>query len=171
MSRIHRAPRAYVPLDAAFFDDDKVIVAGEAAAYLYLNMLARIRQLDTDGVISEIQMPRLGVANWRKRLAKLVEVGLIVQRGSDYIVPTWCVWNETVEQREARLRADRERKSKDSGRNPNGIQAEFRPDSTVRERDKRDKGRNAGGSASGATPTPPPIALVLADLERKVAND
>ena len=171
MTRVHRAPRPYVPLDAAFFDDDKVIAAGEQAAYLYLNVLARVRQLDTDGVLSEAQMPRLGVPNWRKRLAKCVEVGLLVQSGDSYIVPTWCAWNETAAQRESRLRADRERKARSSDRNPTGIHPDVHPDSAVRERDKRDKERKSGGSASGATPTPPPVALVLAELDRKAAND
>lgn len=50
------ASRIYVPLDVNFFDDDKVMQAGEAAGWLYLRMCTRAKLLDSDGVMTERQV-------------------------------------------------------------------------------------------------------------------
>lgn len=107
------AARIYVPLDAAFFDDDKVLKAGEKAAYLYLNVLTKCRSLDSDGVISRQQIARLGVPGWAARLTKCVESGLLEELPLNrdlYSVPSWLDWNESKEARGARLESDRRRK-------------------------------------------------------------
>jgi hypothetical protein len=101
------ASRIYVPLDATFFDDDKVIEAGEAAGWLYLNMLARAKQLDTDGVLTTPQMERLHVRNWRQRVKKLTEVGLIEDALGVYGIVGWLKWNESVAARATRLESER----------------------------------------------------------------
>lgn len=106
-----KAKRIYVPLDASFFDDDKVIEAGEAAAVLYLAMLCRIKTLDTDGSLSKAQMQRIGVQGAARRLARLVAVGLVEQHGDQLHVPAWAKWNETRSERGERLEAERKRKA------------------------------------------------------------
>lgn len=103
--------RIYVPLDVNFFDDDKVIEAGEAAAWLFLNMMSRAKQLDSDGLLTGLQMERLHVRNWRKRIPKLLAVGLIEETLPDtYVITGWLNWNESKAERQARLKADRDRK-------------------------------------------------------------
>lgn len=105
------ASRIYVPLDANFFDDDKVLAAGEQATYLYLAMMARAKQLDTDGVLTTLQIERLNVKGWQKRLAKLVEVGLVDHAIDCYGIVGWLKWNESREARQARLALERQRKA------------------------------------------------------------
>ena len=105
------ATRIYVPLDVNFFDDDKVIEAGEAAAWLFLNMMGKAKQLDSDGLLTRPQMERLGVKGWQRRATRLTEVGLIEETiPGTYVITGWLNWNESKAQRAARLKADRDRK-------------------------------------------------------------
>ena len=106
------ASRFHVPLDVNFFDDAKVLEAGEAAAYLYLAMMTKAKTLDTDGVLSRAQVERLGVKGWQKRLARLVEVGLVDQALDCYGIASWLNWNESSADRHARLESERKRKAK-----------------------------------------------------------
>lgn len=99
------ATRIYVPLDAAFFDDDKVVEAGEAAGWLYLNMVCRVKQLDSDGVLTRPQISRLSVTGWQKRLARLVEVGLVRESDEGFAISAWLKWHEPSAVRSARARA------------------------------------------------------------------
>lgn len=113
----------YVPLAAGFFNDAKVLEAGEAAGWLYLNMLAAAKLNDNDGVFTGRQISRLGVAGWEKRLSALIEVGLVaeLERHPDikqialdvqhYGIVGWLNWNDSRADREAKLAADRARKA------------------------------------------------------------
>jgi hypothetical protein len=107
--------RFHVPLDVNFFDDGKVVDAGEAAGWLYLAMMTKAKTLDTDGVLSRAQIDRLGVKGWPKRLARLVEVGLVDQAQDHYGLVGWLNWNESAAAREARREADRKRKAEKGG--------------------------------------------------------
>jgi hypothetical protein len=109
MARV--ASRIYVPLDVNFFDDDKVLAAGEAAAWLYLNMCARAKLVDNDGVLTRQQIERLGVRGFPKRLAALVANGLVTETITDlYFIEGWLNWNESKAKRQERLKAERDRK-------------------------------------------------------------
>lgn len=114
------AARIYVPLDANFFDDDKIIEAGEAAGWLFLNMMAKAKQLDSDGLLTRAQVERLAVRGWQRRLATLLDVGAVQETTPGiYVIPGWLNWNESKAARAERLRADRERKAaKNGGGNP-----------------------------------------------------
>lgn len=105
------ATKIYVPLDVMFFDDDKVEKAGEAATYLYLNMLTKAKAIDRDGVLTEQQIAKLAISNWRKRLETLVALGLVEFVGDDYRIAGWLKWNESVDDRAERLKKDRESKA------------------------------------------------------------
>lgn len=112
------ATRFYVPLDVNFFDDDKIVEAGEAAGWLYLNIMTKAKQLDSDGLLTRAQIERLGVRGWQRRLARLLEVDAIEETTPGvYVIPGWLTWNESKAARADRLRADRERKN---GRNGGG---------------------------------------------------
>lgn len=107
-----RAPRLYVPLDLGFFDDVRVMRAGEKAAWLYLNMLARTRSLDTDGVLFAEQIAKLSVPGWKARLESLVREGLIESTTTDcYVITSWTKWNETSDERAQRKHEEAQRKA------------------------------------------------------------
>lgn len=107
-----RAPRLYVPLDLGFFDDVRVMRAGEKAAWLYLNMLARTRSLDTDGVLFAEQIAKLSVTGWKPRLESLVREGLIEQTAPGcYYITSWTKWNETADERAQRKHEEAKRKA------------------------------------------------------------
>lgn len=107
-----RANRIYVPLDANFFDDDKIVRAGEAAGWLYLNMCAKAKQLDTDGILTRAQVERLAVKGWPKRLDALLAVDAVVEVDGQIGICGWLNWNDSVEDRAAKRQADRDRKAK-----------------------------------------------------------
>ena len=115
MTRIAR--RLSVPLDVGFMDDDKVIQAGEQAAWLYLAILLKCKVLASDGVITKGQISRLAVPQWQRRLACLQDAGLVrsVDGNGTYAVPSWGKWNELQDQRATRLKADRDRKGRPEG--------------------------------------------------------
>jgi hypothetical protein len=103
-------------LDANFFDDDKVLAAGEAATYLFLAMMTKAKQLDTDGVLSRLQIERLGIRAWQKRLDALVAVNLVEPTTPGvYGITGWLNWNESREDRAERLRQERQRKANKGG--------------------------------------------------------
>ena len=107
------ASRIYVPLDANFFDDDKIIEAGEAAGWLFLNMMAKAKQLDSDGLLTRPQIERLAVRGWQKRLDALVKVHAVEETMPGvYVITKWLDWNESKAARSARLEADRDRKKR-----------------------------------------------------------
>lgn len=101
MSRV--SPRTYLPLDCRVFEDDKIIKAGERAAFLYLNILCAIKLDGADGTITERKISRLHVDKWRQRVDKLIaaELLLVINGPSDddpdaeieYLVPAWSRWN------------------------------------------------------------------------------
>lgn len=109
------ASRIYVPLDVNFFDDDKILAAGEAAGWLYLNMCAKAKQLDNDGTITPAQIERLAVKGWQKRLQTLIDVGLVDEAPGVYGIVGWLNWNESKAKRAERLQADRDRKAQGKG--------------------------------------------------------
>ena len=107
-----RAPRLYVPLDLGFFDDIRVMRAGEKAAFLYLNMMTAVRSLDTDGLLFAEQIAKLGVTGWRPRLEALVREGLVQETTPNvYAIVSWTKWNETADERAQRKHEEAKRKA------------------------------------------------------------
>lgn len=130
-----RKSRLYLPLDVTFFDDDRIIAAGDGAALLYLAMCLKIKALGSDGKLSGGQISRLGRPKWQSELKRLMAVeAILLDRETDfYIVAAWFSHNEPISEIEARRAADRKRKAAekdtpkangfqpDSARNPLGI--------------------------------------------------
>lgn len=121
-----RKPRGiYLPLDIEFFDNDRVIRAGEKAGWLYIAMCCRAKRLLSDGILSEQQIDRLHIAGWRKRLDALIDVGLVIPTDDDrFLILGWLERNMSAEQVEQSRARDRVRK--DSVRNPSGIRTDPR---------------------------------------------
>lgn len=109
-----KSPRLYIPLDARFFDDDKILKAGERAAWLFLAILTTIKLDNADGMISHRKIARLGIQGYPQRLQKLQTIGLILEMESDeldeimYLVPSWSRWNLLSYEVEARREMGRE---------------------------------------------------------------
>lgn len=123
-----RKPRGvYLPLDVEFFENDKVLEAGEKAGWLYIAMCCRSKKLLSDGVLSLRQIDRLHITGWRKRLDTLIDVGLVMATDDDrYLIIGWLERNLSASRVEQIRAADRARKGTDSGRNPDGIQSDPR---------------------------------------------
>jgi hypothetical protein len=105
------ASKIYVPLDVAFFDDARMVEAGEKAQYLYLNMLTKAKGVDSDGVLTKAQVARLAVPGWQSRLRALEAVGAVTITGDQVQIVSWLRWNESADARRQRLEEDRRRKA------------------------------------------------------------
>lgn len=127
-----RKPKLYVPLTVTFFEDDRIIEAGDAATLLYLAMCLRCKVMGTDGRLQETQIQRLNRPRWRAELGRLAALRLVVQdeMTGEWCIAAWFAHNESIDTVDARRAADRARKAADSGRNPDGKV----PDSALKER-------------------------------------
>ncbi len=107
-----RRPRmTYVPLDVEFFDNERILNAGEKAAYLYLAMCCRAKKLLSDGRLSPSQVERLHVPGWKQRLTALVEAGLVVDLDDGgYGIVGWLERNLSALQVEEHRDRDKARK-------------------------------------------------------------
>jgi hypothetical protein len=94
-----RRSRLYVALDVDFFDNPKVLEAGEPATMLYLRGLALCkRQWSTDGLIFENQLRTFRLRGVHERAAKLTELGLWVHEDDGYRVAGWLERNKSAAQ-------------------------------------------------------------------------
>jgi hypothetical protein len=124
---------AYAKLVANYYLDDAVIAAGEAAELLFVRTNAFSSTSDSDGYHTEAQLlrgPAGGMKDAKKRIARLVEVGLWQEVDGGYQVRSWVKIHPSSEEKGRVKKADRDRKRvdlpfdfpTDSGRNPNGAQ-------------------------------------------------
>ena len=90
----------YVPLKADYFEDPKIIHAGEAAELLFVHILAYCSRTFTDGFIDDAQMTRLGLKRVEKRAATLAQLALITRvddsNSHGYRVTSWLKHNKSV---------------------------------------------------------------------------
>jgi hypothetical protein len=131
-----RKPKLFLPLTVTFFDDDRIIEAGDTPTLLYIAMCLRCKAMGTDGRLTETQIARLNRPRWRSELRKLAELELVVwdEVYQEWAVSAWLGHNESLADLDAKREADRIRK-RDSARNPGG----FPPDSAPK--GSRGKGR------------------------------
>lgn len=150
----------FLPLDTEFMDEDKILDAGERAAWLYLAMMLRCKRLETDGVLTARQIERLGIPGWQKRLADLMrplgadQDPLVTQLDADtYLICAWLNHNDPAELVQAKRRKDAERK-RSNARNPDGIRTESERTPDVEERRGEEMPPNpppSGGQVSRCT--------------------
>lgn len=97
----------FLPLDVEFMDDERIADAGEKAAWLYLGMCLRSKQLASDGVLSRRQIDRLSIPSVPQRLNALTSTGLVsVEDDGRYRITGWEKHNATSgELQEERRRA------------------------------------------------------------------
>jgi hypothetical protein len=126
---------AYAPLSAAYYKDDSLAEAGEAAELLYVRGLAFCAEMVSDGFITDLQVVRfvgVGMKDATKRAKRLVDVTLWDRVEGGYVVTSWLKWNRTSEEIGRAKQRDRERKvPKDAGQTVALPDAEppFQPDS------------------------------------------
>ena len=153
-----RTRRLYVPIDVGMFEDGRIIRAGERATFMYLKVLVLVKSRDADGIIEPEQLSRLHIKDWRKRLAVLLDVGLLLEmEDGNYLIPSWSKWNELSHDRAQRLAHDRDRKRRPKGEDSDWIPGGFRADSALKKERKKER-----------TPTPPPVGEVIASQNQKV---
>ncbi len=131
----------YTPLGANYYLDDAILEAGEQAELLFVRCLAFLADSHSDGFITERQMRAavaIGLRGVDKRIATLLEVGLITASSGGYVVRSYLKWNKSSEEIGKYLKRDRERKARVSGvdegnsaRNPDGIQEDSGLQSTT----------------------------------------
>jgi hypothetical protein len=127
----------YVPLDVEFFDNDKILAVGERPAYLYLAMLCRVKRLGVDGILSRLQIERLQIAGWQKRLTTLVSAGLVMQLDDGrYLVAGWLERNPSADEIAEYRRKDSDRKKRQSDTESDGIPGGIRADSATEEEEE-----------------------------------
>jgi hypothetical protein len=133
---VGRKPKLFLPLTVTFYDDDRIIDAGDGPSHLYLAMCLKSKAQGTDGRLMESQIGRLNRPRWRAELAKLAALRLVVK---DEVTDEWCIaaWfahNDSMDEIDAKRAADRQRKAAkaaeqrqmdadsagDSDRNPRG---------------------------------------------------
>lgn len=105
----------FLPLDVNFMDDPKIVRSGESAAYLYLAMCLACKRLGVDGVLEPLQIDRLHVPRWQKRLDILVREQLVIEVPDEngalvYGITAWYGHNDPAAEVERRKREDAARK-------------------------------------------------------------
>jgi hypothetical protein len=148
----------YVPLDVDFFENDKILEAGEKAGWLYLAMLCRVKRLKQDGALTTLQIERLQITGWRNRLSMLVSEGLVLLLDDGrYLVIGWLERNPSQAELADYRRKDSDRKkprsAADSVRIPSGTTTDSEPEEKRREEKRREVEvkpgslRSVGGAA------------------------
>lgn len=132
-----RKPKLFLPLTVTFFDDDRIIEAGDGPTLLYLAMCLKAKATGTEGRLKEAQIGRLSRPKWKAELRRLAELELVLwdEVSNEWAVAAWLVHNESLALIDARRAADRERKAASSARNPNGKP----PDSRLRGKEREGK--------------------------------
>jgi len=76
MSRRGADKRLYVPLDASYYHDSRIIAAGEAAEVLWVRALCLGVKASRRGILTRRHLLTMGLEHLDARIAALVTVGL-----------------------------------------------------------------------------------------------
>lgn len=122
-----RRPGQFAPLSVHYYDDDKIMEAGELCEVLFTRMLAyAASQAEHEGWISDrVIQSRLGILPFDagndagivpgtdagSRAERLREVGLLQREGAGYRITSWLRWNRSAEEMGKERRRDRGRKT------------------------------------------------------------
>ncbi|MDA8210121.1 MAG: hypothetical protein M0Z92_14130 [Actinomycetota bacterium] len=104
-------PSLWVPLDANYGDNDKILQAGFKAELLYIRSLAAVKGLETDGTFTTRQARRFAPEEFLPDLDELTDtlcrVGLWERNGDELTIIGWLDRNESM----AKIRERSERES------------------------------------------------------------
>jgi hypothetical protein len=107
-------PRPFVPLDAEFFDDARVLELAPLTQLVYLRGLTLAKRIQTDGQFTSGQLRRQcgDIEELETHVKSLVACDLWTDEGPDeYTIASWQRWNKSQAEWEAELKLAR-----DSGR-------------------------------------------------------
>lgn len=153
-----KRPGTYAPLATHYYDDPKIIEAGEEAEVLYTRMLAYASgQPEAEGVIPDAVVRfRLGLdieatgkgtgKGTGNRIERLEHAGLVEREGDSWRIVAWLKWNRSGAEIDRDRANDRRRKKPvtrgDTGRGTGkgtgkgtGIRTENVPDSSTPDTD------------------------------------
>lgn len=119
----------WVKLSDDWYDDPKVIEAGDDGGWLWITALSWSARNLTDGMVPRRQLPRLTTLPKPEALAaRLVELGLFAAVDGGWQVANYHDYQPTRDSVLAKRRTDADRKAtgraKESGGSPSGIRAE-----------------------------------------------
>lgn len=128
----------YLPLDVNFWDDPRIVRAGEKPAVLYLAMCLASKRLGSDGRLEPLQIDRLHVSGWKARLDALLREELVLDLSDGaYTIAAWLQHNDPSHVVAERRAADAARKR---GEHPHRIRSESGPTPDVeRSREKKNE--------------------------------
>jgi hypothetical protein len=148
----------FLPVDVNFMDDPLIDAVGEQAAWLYLAMCLRSKSLLSDGVLTERQVEKLGIAQWRKRLEALLSTAdpanpskaLVVRLDDGRLwIMQWQLHNESAVQVAERQKKDRDRK--ESERKASQLLRGLRTESSHQvEKSREEHSRDADNASDAA---------------------
>ena len=155
-------------VDDGFYDHPKVIGLSDSAQALWVRAGSYCGKYLTDGFIGEAAVFS-SVRGSQDAVDELIAAGLWHRGVGGYQFHDWGKYQQTREQVERRRASDKERKARSRSVEKSESPSSF-PSPPFPSPGTRDSARRHAVTPT-VTPTPPPIAQVLADLERKVAND
>lgn len=171
---------SFAPLSAHAYKDDALASAGEAAELLYYRGLSFCADVLSDGYISETQLVRfvgVGMKDSVKRAARLIEAGLWLREEGGYRVVAWLKWNRSRDEIFGLNSKDAERKRQppagedetyesESGRNPDGVQAESEQDGA-----RSPDGLHSRARTPSLPPSPSHLHTTAATASRTAKSD
>jgi hypothetical protein len=98
-----RTARIFAQIDVYYFEDDRVLEAGDAWPLHFAAILACKRNL-TDGTLTRRQLERIAPESppdIGAMIATLIEVGLFIDWGTSIEVRGWAKWNDSSDYIEA----------------------------------------------------------------------
>lgn len=139
----------WAKFDDQFTDHPKVVAAGPMAELLAMRAVIHCARYETDGHVQAAQLPRLavGITSVKKRVAKLVEVGLWHEDpdGDGWWVHDYLDYNPSAEEQEQKRADARERMRR------------------VREKKRRrspERSRHVRANSERSSPNPVPVPPV-----------
>lgn len=151
----------HIRLDVNYPDDDKIVAVSPLAELLYVRCLCLAKRLQTDGVVSAVQVRRMGVDLEQPGLEdELVGAGLWARDEAGFVIAAWLTHNPSKAELDAARESDARRKRlrSESARNPAGRAEDIRPESN-RTLTSESESESEGESDSRGSRLPKSFAL------------
>lgn len=88
-----KAAGPYVAFPSGLLDSREASQVPDDALLMYIAMWFRSRQSNTDGILTEPQMRRLGFTKWQAKAAQLQQAGLITIDRGDHRITDYLKYN------------------------------------------------------------------------------
>lgn len=101
-----RPSRLFVPIDVNYFEDDRILAAGDAWQ-LHMAALLLCKKILSDGCVSRLQLARVApdsVSDVDGAIRRLSDVGLFTVDGDQITIRSWNEWHAASEDVTAKRR-------------------------------------------------------------------